>query len=116
MLERDRLMTENAVAKEKLAKELGDRKAELERATLRGEELKSAISRELEQARQQAELDTARLRIEADRLTAEAAIAKANGEIQSSRIRMEEIAARTEISKLGIQIERKEKQMEASGM
>ena len=112
-LERDRLVAENAITKEKLAKELGDRKAELERANLHAEELKSKITRDLEDARQAAERETAKLRIEAERLTAEAAIAKARSEIQMVNLRTSEVEARAEISKLSTLIEQKDKQLEA---
>ena len=113
-LERDRLMTENAIAKEKLTKELADRRMELERQTLRMEELKGKVAREIEEARLAAEKDNAALKATSDKLTLESTIAKAKSELRLSELRMEEAEARRGIAKLSVQMETKDKEIAAS--
>lgn len=114
MLERDRLMAENAIAKEKLAKELAARRMELERQTLQMEEEKAKAAREMEMARLAAERDNAKLKLESERLLLEASISKAKSEMRLTEVRMEETEARREISRLATLIESKEKELSAA--
>ncbi len=114
MVERDRLMAENAIAKEKLVKELADRRMELERQTLRTEEMKSKLNRELEEARLAAEKEIAALKSTSEKLTLENSIAKAKSETRLTELRLEEAEARREIARLAVQIETKDKELTAA--
>lgn len=114
MMERDRLMAENAIAKEKLTKELADRRMELERQTLRMEEMKGKVAREIEEARLAAEKETAALKASSEKLTLESTIAKAKAELRLSELRMEEAEARRGIAKLSVQMETKDKEIAAA--
>lgn len=113
-LERDRLVAENAITKEKLAKELADRRAELERQTLRMEEQKAKVARDLDEARLAAEKENARLKAENDKLTLESGIAKARSELRLTELKMEEAEARREMARLTVQLETKDKQIAAA--
>jgi ATP-dependent Clp protease protease subunit len=113
-LERDRLMAENAIAKEKLVKELADRRMELERQTLRMEEMKGRVTREIEEIRLAAEKELSALKSTNDRLTVESTIAKAKSELRMSELRMEEAEARREIARLSVRIETKDKELIAA--
>jgi ATP-dependent Clp protease protease subunit len=113
-LERDRLMAENAIAKEKLTKELADRRMELERQTLRMEEMKGKVTREIEELRLSSEKELAALKAASEKTTLENTLAKAKSELRMTEIRMEEAEARREISKLSVQIETKDKQLTAA--
>ncbi len=114
MLERDRLMAENAIAKEKLAKELAERRAEIERQNLRMEEEKAKLARDLEAASLAAARENAKLRAESEKVTMEASLAKAKSELLQTELRNEDVAARRQLSKLAVQIETKEKEMTAA--
>lgn len=114
MLERDRLMAENAIAKEKLAKELADRRMELERQTLRMEEMKGKVAREIEEARLAAEKENAALKAANEKLTLEAGLAKAKSELRLTELRMEEAEARRDIAKMTVLMETKDKELAAA--
>jgi ATP-dependent Clp protease protease subunit len=114
MVERDRLMAENAIAKEKLVRELADRRMELERQTLRMEEMKGKVNREIEEARLTAEKEVAALKATNEKLILESTIAKAKSEMRLAELRMEEAEARREIAKLAVQIETKDKELTAA--
>lgn len=112
--ERDRLVTENAIAKERLAAELASRRAELERAALRAEEEKVRLAAEFENAKQKADRDLITLRMESEKLALEGAIAKNKSELRLSEMRMQEAEARSEIARLSIVIDQKEKELSAA--
>lgn len=114
MLERDRLMVENAIAKEKLVKELADRRMELERQTLRMEEQKAKVSRDLEESRLNAERELAKLKTENERLAIESGIAKAKSELRLTELRMQETEARRELASLTAALETKDKELAAA--
>jgi|GEM_PF-237872 len=114
MLERDRIMVENAIAREKLAKELADRRAVLERETLLMEEKKAAVSREIEEARLIAEKENAKLKAENEKLALETSIAKAKSDLRLTELRMEETEARRDITRLTSLLEGKDKEMAAA--
>lgn len=113
-LERDKLTAENAIAKEKLAKELADRRMELERQTLASEEAKAQLNRELEKSLLEAQKANATLKLESERLAIEAGLVKAKAEMRITEFRMEENETRREISKLSALIESKDKQITAA--
>ena len=112
--ERERLTSENAIAKERLAAELAARRAVLERATLKAEEDKALVASEFEVARQKADRDMAALRLENEKLLLESAIAKNKAEMRLSELRLQETESRTEITRLATLIEQREKELAAS--
>jgi ATP-dependent Clp protease protease subunit len=112
--ERDRLMTENAIAKERLAAELGSRRADLERTALKAEEEKARIAAEFETAKQKSDRELVTLRMENERLLLEGAIAKTKSELRLTELRLTETEARSEITRLSTLIEQKEKELSAA--
>ena len=112
--ERDRLTTENLIAKERLAAELASRRAELERTALKAEEEKARIAAEFEVARQKADRELMTLKMENEKLTLESAIAKNKAEMKLSDLRLQEAESRSEITRLSTVIEQKEKELTAS--
>jgi len=112
--DRDRLVTENAIAKERLAAELASRRADLERASLKAEEEKGRIAAEFEAAKQKSDRELTSLRMESERLMLEGAIAKAKSDLRISEMRLEEAESRTEITRLATVIEQKEKELTAA--
>jgi ATP-dependent Clp protease protease subunit len=112
--ERDRLMTENAIAKERLAAELNSRRADLERASLKAEEEKARIAAEFEVAKQKADRELTALRMESEKLALEGIISKGKAEIRLSDLRLQETEARSEITRLSTVIEQKEKELSAA--
>ncbi len=112
--ERDRLVTQNAIAKEQLAAELASRRAELERSALKAEEEKTKLAAEFEEARQKADRELASLKMESERLALESGISKARAEMRLSDLRLQETEARSEITKLTTEIETREKEITAS--
>jgi ATP-dependent Clp protease protease subunit len=114
MLERDRLMVENAIAREKLAKDLAERRMELERQNLALEEKRSKVSREIEEMRLAADREQAKLKAESEKLALESSVAKAKSDLRLTELRMEESEARREITRLASLIESKEKELAAA--
>ncbi len=112
--ERDRLTTENLIAKERLSAELASRRAELERTALKAEEEKARIAAEFEGARQKADRELTSLKMENEKLTLESAIAKNRAEMKLSDLRLQEAESRSEITRLSTVIEQKEKELIAS--
>ncbi len=112
--ERERLTSENAIAKERLTSELAARRAVLERATLKAEEDKLQLANEFEEARIQADRAMAALRLENEKLTLESAIAKTKAEMRLSELRLQETESRTEITRLATRIEQREKELAAA--
>ncbi len=112
--ERDRLMTENAIAKERLSAELASRRADLERAALKAEEEKARLAAEFEVAKQKADREMTALRMESEKLAVEGAISKGKAEIRLSDLRLQETEARSEITRLSTVIEQKEKELAAA--
>ena len=112
--ERDRLVTENSIAKERLASELAARRAELERTALRSEEDKARLAAEFEAARQKADRELATLKMESEKLVLEGLIAKSKADIRLSDMRMQEAEARSETTRLSVVIEQKEKELSAA--
>ncbi len=112
--ERDRLMTENAIAKERLAAELGSRRADLERTALKAEEEKARLAAEFESAKQKSDRELVTLRMESERLMLEGTIAKSKAELRLSELRMTDTEARSEITRLSSLIEQKEKELSAA--
>ena len=112
--ERDRLVTENAIAKERLAAELASRRAELERTALRNEEEKARLAAEFDVARQKTDRELATLKMESEKLVLEGLIAKSRADMRLSEMRMQEAEARSEITRLTTVIEQKEKELSAA--
>ncbi len=112
--ERDRLVTENAIAKERLAAELAARRAELERVALRTEEEKVRLAAEFEAARQKADRELTTLRMENERLLLESTISKSKSDMRLSDLRLQEAEARASITRLSTIIEQKDKELAAA--
>ena len=112
--ERDRLTTENLIAKERLAAELASRRADLERAALKTEEDKARLAAEFDVSRQKADRELTALRMESERLLLESTIAKSKSEMRLSELRMLETESRSEITRLATVIEQKEKEISAA--
>ena len=112
--ERDRISTENLIAKERLAAELASRRAELERTALKTEEEKARLAAEFDVARQKADRELATLKMENEKLMLESAIAKSKADLRLSELRMQEAEARTGITRLATLIEQKEKEISAA--
>ncbi len=112
--ERDRIATENIIAKERLAAELASRRADLERTALKNEEEKARLAAEFDAARQKADRELAVLKMESEKLMLEGSIAKSKSELRLSEMRMIEAESRTEITRLSTVIEQKEKQISAA--
>ena len=112
--ERDRISTENLIAKERLTAELASRRAELERTALKTEEEKARLAAEFDVARQKADRELATLKMENEKLMIESAIAKSKADLRLSEMRMQEAEERTGITRLATVIEQKEKQLTAA--
>jgi ATP-dependent Clp protease protease subunit len=114
MFERDRLMVENAIQREKLVKELASRRMELERQNLDLEEQRAKVAREIEEMRIAADREQAKLKAENERLSLENSIAKAKSDLRMTELRMEETEARREITRLSTLLEGKDKEIAAA--
>lgn len=111
-LERDKLVAENTIAREKVVKELSGREAATELLEMETEEIEAAMKLDALRLQFDLEKELNDLRAEKERLVLNAEIAKAKSDAEISNYKVLEEERKSRLSQLSSEIEEKEKQME----
>ncbi len=113
-LERDKIVAENIIAKEKIIKELAAREAETERKDMEIDEAETELKRITAVQKAGLEKELTEMRAEKERLVLQSEIAKAKTEAELSKLKLLEEERKSRLSELNSAIEQKEKEFKAN--